>query len=159
MNSHKLIILVVILMWAFWEANAQNTFEKIFGGTGWEVGGYLCKTSDGGYMIGADKGIDLWLIKTNADGDTSWTKTIDLGARESCKYIRQTEDLGYFIAGLQHDTNNYGIMVHFSSKQMRMVHLYGLKIIHFFTFRKAFRHRMVVLLLWEMIISVGPVIL
>jgi hypothetical protein len=43
--------------------------------------------------------MDVYLIKTNASGDTLWTKTIDGGAHEGGTSIQQTTDGGYIIAG------------------------------------------------------------
>jgi hypothetical protein len=82
----------------------QITFEKIYGGSINNEEGYSAsQTSDGGYIIagtiysaGDD---DIYLVKTDAMGDTLWTKTYGSINDESCYSIRQTSDGGYILAG------------------------------------------------------------
>lgn len=106
------------------EINAQNSFEKVYGGNGSELGFDICTTADTGYLIAARtgttaEGFDIWLIKVDRNGDTLWTRTFDIGDFESCEVILETPDGGIFIAGeLNNDsllsaafimkTNHYG---------------------------------------------------
>jgi hypothetical protein len=85
---------------------AQITFHKTIGGTQDEVANSVQQTADGGYVIvGHTKtfGVgdnDVYLIKTNANGDTLWTRTFgDLG-NDQGKSVQQTADGGYIITGL-----------------------------------------------------------
>lgn len=84
---------------------AQITFQRTYGGTGDDCGCSVQQTADGGYIIagetwslGAGSG-DVYLIKTNAAGDTQWTRTFG-GAEYDVAYsVQQTLDGGYIIAG------------------------------------------------------------
>ena len=42
---------------------------------------------------------DVWLIKTNADGDTLWTKTIGGSGNDAGYSVQQTIDEGYILTG------------------------------------------------------------
>jgi hypothetical protein len=71
----------------------------------------VAQTTDGGYVIagetksyGAGES-DAWLIKTDASGDTMWTRTYGGSDIEVGCSVAQTADGGYVIAGL---TGSYG---------------------------------------------------
>jgi len=68
------------------------------------------QTADGGYVIVGEKDElialaegDLWLLKTNANGDTMWTQTygVNPGYAEWGESVRQTPDGGYIITGVR----------------------------------------------------------
>lgn len=80
----------------------------------------LIQTTDGGYLLAgfimeADQvKRDVLLIKTNADGDTTWTRTIRLGQSEEATCLIQSSDGGYYIGGNQFIINNQPIPSHFN---------------------------------------------
>jgi hypothetical protein len=81
------------------------TWEKAFGGSGWDVGYSVQQTTDKGYIIagwtssyGAGS-TDVYLIKTGARGDVEWEKTFGGIGREFGYSVQQTTDKGYIIAG------------------------------------------------------------
>src|SRR4026209_599371 len=83
---------------------SQITFQKTYGGSGTEYGWCVQQTFDGGYIItgytnstGAG-GNDVFLIKTNSDGDTLWTKIYGGTADDYGYAVRQNADSGYTIA-------------------------------------------------------------
>jgi hypothetical protein len=63
----------------------------------------MCATRDGGFMIAGS--IDwgdsarAWLVKTDANCDTMWTRAVGGPWRENAADIEQTADGGYIIAG------------------------------------------------------------
>ena len=87
------------------DANGDTVWTKIYGGAGTDEGQCVQQTTDSGYIIvgwtesfGAGAW-DVWLLKTDADGDTLWTKTyggifVDYGYS-----VQQTNDGGYIIVG------------------------------------------------------------
>lgn len=69
------------------------------------------QTSDGGYVyvggtngLGAG-GLDIYVVKTNSNGDTLWTNTYGGSNTENAHSIKETADGGYFITGV---TNSFG---------------------------------------------------
>jgi hypothetical protein len=83
----------------------NKVWDKTFGGTGWESASEVWQTNDGGYVVfghtdsfGAGYR-DMWLIKTDADGNILWDKTYG-GTTDDWGYsIKQTNDGGYILAG------------------------------------------------------------
>jgi hypothetical protein len=61
-------------------------------------------TFDGGFIISAAYGTtsslnDFYLIRTNAFGDTLWTKTYDNSQNDAGMAVQQTADSGFIVAG------------------------------------------------------------
>lgn len=84
--------------------HAQITFEKTFGGTSEDVGYYVVQTNDGGYIISgwtASVGSDsaVYLIKTDQNGNETWTKTFDGIGADVSFCVQQTSDGGYILTG------------------------------------------------------------
>lgn len=81
------------------------TWEKTYGGGNWETARYCQQTSDGGYIfIGGTSSYgagqeDMFLVKTDSDGNESWKKAFG-GNRDEYAYSgQQTSDGGYILAG------------------------------------------------------------
>ena len=89
------------------DSQGNLEWKKTFGGNFWEFGECVLQTNDGGYiMTGAfnyDYDTDtseLWLIKTDSDGNLEWEKKFGESAGwDRGYYLLQTEDGGYIITG------------------------------------------------------------
>jgi hypothetical protein len=95
------------------DANGNLQWTKTIGGPADEIGFSLIQTPDGGYVIagytnsfGAG-GLDVYVVKLNANGNLQWTKTIGGPASEigNSHSLIQTADGGYAIAGF---TQSFG---------------------------------------------------
>lgn len=87
--------------------NAQVTFQKAYGGAFMDEGNSVRQTFDGGYIVAGTTtsfgsgGRDVLVIKTDALGDTTWTKTF--GGDMDNEYgfcVQQTADSGYIVSGV-----------------------------------------------------------
>lgn len=91
--------------------DAQITFQKSIGGIEYNGGRVVRPTSDGGYIVVGTTEIfalgnsDVYLLKTDVNGDTLWTKFFTGSGLDNGNYIQQTDDDGYIIAGT---TESYG---------------------------------------------------
>jgi hypothetical protein len=100
-------LLFSISMYSF----AQIRFQKTFGGSNHDEAYSVQQTTDGGYVIGGRTNsfgagnYGVYLIKTNTNGDTLWTKTFGGSNVDEAYSVKQTTDDGYVIVG---DTKSSG---------------------------------------------------
>ncbi len=86
-------------------------WEKTFGDTSSDYGHSVQQTIDGGYIIAGSTnsfgavGSDVYLIKTDGNGDTQWFKTFGGANSDYGHSVQQTTDGGYIIAGY---TSSFG---------------------------------------------------
>lgn len=96
------------------DAEGNTTWEKTFGGNRDDVGHFVQQTTDGGYIISGntrsfgDGGVDIWLIKVDADANKQWDKTFgsDKDKDSEGGEVHQTTDGGYVLCGNIYITEN-----------------------------------------------------
>ena len=97
------------------DGQGNKLWEKAIGGNKSEMGYSVQQTTDGGYVIvgqtvwsikGADMGeggyasqSDVYLIKTDENGDKVWEKTFGGSSMDRGFSVQQTSDSGYIITG------------------------------------------------------------
>ena len=86
-------------------------WERTYGGTEYEGAYDVQQTSDGGYILvgytrsfGSGKS-DVFVVKTDSDGDEIWNKSIGGSDWDDGYSVKQTSDEGYIITG---DTESFG---------------------------------------------------
>jgi hypothetical protein len=98
---------IVIFLWGatLFAQGPDTLWTKTYGGPAYDEGYSVCETSDSGYIVagytssfGAGKE-DVWLLKTDPNGDTLWTKTYGGPERDQARSVQQTSDGGYIVAG------------------------------------------------------------
>lgn len=86
-------------------------FSRTFGGSGDEKCYSMENTSDGGFILAGYTesygvgGKDFWLLKTDSNGDSVWSRTYGGIGDEICNSVQQLPDNGFILAGY---TNSYG---------------------------------------------------
>jgi len=91
-------------------------WEKIFDTDYYSKGSCVQQTSDGGFIcIGHGFGYDIWLIKTDDQGNMQWDKRYDWGNIDYGWYVLETDDSGFILLGENPDhdvwlikTDKYG---------------------------------------------------
>jgi hypothetical protein len=87
------------------DSNGNLLWSKTFGGTTGDYGYSVTQTMDGGYIMtgttmsfgmGSD---DIWLIKTDGNGNSLWTKTYGGTNSDNGRCVKQTTDAGYILLG------------------------------------------------------------
>jgi hypothetical protein len=91
------------------DESGDSVWTRTYDAMGYEEGWSVQETLDGGYVIAGCTGIyptgafDAYLMKTDANGDTLWTRTYDAGRGEYGRSVQQTTDGGYIVAGYSCD--------------------------------------------------------
>ena len=122
-NVHILVLMSIFCVSLIFAQVPDTLWTKIYGGTSGDYSYSVQQTTDGGYIIFGDTksfgagAEDVWLIKTNADGDTIWTRIYGGDSTDVSRSGQQTYDGGYIAAGW---TKSFGPVT-------GVVHIYLLK--------------------------------
>jgi hypothetical protein len=98
--STKVILILAFFIYhlstCIYPQEPDTIWTKTYGSSGIDHSAAIEQTSDGGYIIVGHKQYEIWLLKTDADGDTLWTK--NFGGTFGGD-VKQTTDGGYIITG------------------------------------------------------------
>jgi len=96
----------ILLLFLFGFTHAQSImFQKVYGGAGSDWGASVQQTSDMGYILTGygtsfSSSDDIYLIKTDVNGDTLWTRVLGSPATsEQAGSVQQTADGGFVMVG------------------------------------------------------------
>lgn len=93
------------------DKNGALVWQKTIGGTDWDFANSLQQTSDGGFIIAGSTysygygNEDGYVVKTDANGNITWSKTFGGANDDEFKSVIQTMDGGYALCG---STKSYG---------------------------------------------------
>jgi hypothetical protein len=87
------------------DANGDSVWAHTYGGSEADNAYALAQTDDGGYILtgstesfgAGDK--DVYLVRTDADGDTVWTRVYGGTERDDASAVVQTPDGGFAVVG------------------------------------------------------------
>ena len=113
MNAIKYFTCIVLLALTsrIYSQMPDTIWTKTFGGPLADVGNSVKQTNDGGFIVAATTssfgagGQDIYLIKTDENGDTLWTKKFGGTGNDRAANVVQTNDNGFAVFGT---TNSYG---------------------------------------------------
>jgi hypothetical protein len=99
----------------FWliktDSNGIMQWNKTYGGAGSDKAFSVAQTANGGYAVAGETdslgagNLDVWLIKTDSNGNMMWDRTYGGANIDTARSIQETIDSGYVIAGW---TNSFG---------------------------------------------------
>ncbi|RPH93793.1 T9SS C-terminal target domain-containing protein [candidate division KSB1 bacterium] len=104
----------------FWllkvNSNGDSLWSRTYGGPSPETCYTLDQTTDGGFILAGvtrsfgDSNNDFWLVKTDDDGDSLWSRSFRLPGYTYCRSVFQTPDGGYAMGGYtsEYDALPYG---------------------------------------------------
>jgi hypothetical protein len=90
------------------DSSGDTLWTRTYGGTNAERGEATRLTADGGYIIagytfsfgpGTPDSANVYLVRTNAQGDTLWTRSLGGRSDDEGNSVAQTADSGFVIAG------------------------------------------------------------
>lgn len=95
------------------DSSGDTVWTKTYGGAGQDYGVSIREAPDYGFIIAGINssesagGKDVWLVKTDANGDTAWTRTYG-GVLEDVGYgVHMTSDNGYIVTGYINGTGEW----------------------------------------------------
>jgi len=90
------------------DSAGDTLWTRTYGGINVDVGRAVVQTTDGGYIIVGETfsysagSPDIYLVKTNVNGDTIWTRTYGGSNNDEGWSVAQTFDGGYIVTGRSH---------------------------------------------------------
>ena len=102
----KKVSLLLVFISIMLQAQPDILWTKTFGGANNDFANIVQQTIDGGFIIGGSTQSfgsgqsDIWLIKTDENGDSLWSNIYGGSDLDHCTSIQQTQDGGYIIGGL-----------------------------------------------------------
>ncbi len=92
------------------DENGDSVWSKTYGGESRDIGWSVIQTNDGGYYITgytesyahAEEDSDMWLIRTDENGDTLWTKSFGGYSDDGGQWGIQTDDNDFVSCGYEY---------------------------------------------------------
>ena len=110
----SVIFFIGLIYWSCEDTKEEEPikFVKTFGGSNHDKGNFVQQVADGGYIIiGYTQSFgsgysDMWLIKTDLEGNEQWTQSYGGTSSDEGKSVMETTDGGYIITGFTRSFGN-----------------------------------------------------
>ncbi|MFL5765100.1 MAG: T9SS type A sorting domain-containing protein [Bacteroidia bacterium] len=94
------------------DIHGNELWTRYYGTSNTENGFYLNTTADGSFVLVGEtetavNNLDVMYCKVDTNGTVIWNKSYATPVNETARYIEQTSDGGYIIAGSQNDASGY----------------------------------------------------
>jgi uncharacterized repeat protein (TIGR01451 family) len=111
MKNIFVTIFLIALSATIAKSQVEIQWQRCFGGTSVEKAYSIQQTTDRGYIVagytdsnngdvsGNHGGLDIWVVKSNEQGNIQWQKCLGGTGAEAANSIQQTTDGGYIVAG------------------------------------------------------------
>lgn len=104
---------VLILLVAFANLSAQELFQRVYGGDGYDAGAEVIELSDGNFLIAGSSGSyeagmssQIMLLKANVTGHKQWTETYGGPFADRAESMVEDVDGNFLIAGYTETTES-----------------------------------------------------
>lgn len=96
-------------------SSGDTLWTRIYGGDSWDECRSVQQTSDGGFVLAGatnsytctrEDSSNVFIIRTDSNGDTLWTKNYGGKEEEHAYSVQQTSDSGFIVGGR---TNSFGV--------------------------------------------------
>ncbi len=107
MRWYTLLLLITFLL--INNGDAQNKFQRTYGGIGSDEGQSVVVTPDSGFVIlshstsFSSPNSNVMLMKLDKQGNVKWTRSIGVLQNDYVRYLAQTRDSGFVISGYASD--------------------------------------------------------
>jgi len=96
------------------DQDGNEIWNKTFGGKNFEKGYSVQQTTNGGFILSGGTYSfnsikeNVWLIKTDQDGNEIWNKTFGGSRCDESRSVQQTIDGGFILTGFTYSLSNHG---------------------------------------------------
>jgi hypothetical protein len=104
-HIRTILLLLACVQASLAQPDPDTLWTRTYGGIGEELAYSVQQTADGGCVVSGytesfGAGVsDFYLVKTDSQGDTVWTRTYGGGYADYGRSVQQTTDGGYVVAG------------------------------------------------------------
>jgi hypothetical protein len=96
------------------DTRGQVLWARTYGGEEWDMPWDVHQTADGGYIAAgetgsfAESGLDVYLVRTDADGEPLWTSNYGGEGRQTAQAVWQTEEGDFIVGGYTYAYQEWG---------------------------------------------------
>jgi hypothetical protein len=104
-STPTIILFCAALALPAWPQPPEILWTQTYGGPDQDAAGSVLQTADGGFILAGHTQIspvgdyDVYLVKTDEQGDLLWSRTYGGSAWDDCRGVEQTADGGYVLGG------------------------------------------------------------